>query len=132
MAAAPSDMKGSVAAFAAAAIDVAAASGGAFQGTLSLLLTGDEEGQAVNGTVKVLQWMAENDLVPDHCLVGEPTSTRALGDTIKNGRRGSISFTVTMTGTQGHAAYPHLADNPVPKLARLVDRLSSETLDDGQ
>ncbi|CAN5289798.1 succinyl-diaminopimelate desuccinylase [soil metagenome] len=125
------DMKGSVAAFAAAAIDVATAAGGTFQGTLSLLLTGDEEGPSINGTVRVLQWMKENDLVPDHCLVGEPTSSQALGDTIKNGRRGSMSFTVTMTGTQGHVAYPHLADNPVPKLARLIDRLASDTLDEG-
>ena len=125
------DMKGSVAAFAAAAIDVATATGGALPGTLSLLITGDEEGPAVNGTVRVLEWMKEQGHVPDHCLVGEPTSTDALGDAVKNGRRGSMGFTITMDGVQGHAAYPHKADNPVPKLARLIDRLASEKLDGG-
>jgi succinyl-diaminopimelate desuccinylase len=79
----------------------------------------------------VLRWLAEHDRTPDHCLIGEPTSTDALGDTVKIGRRGSVNFSVTATGTQGHTAYPHLADNPVPKLARLVDRLASATLDSG-
>jgi succinyl-diaminopimelate desuccinylase len=125
------DMKGSVAAFAAAAIAFTRARLGELSGSLSLLITCDEEGPAVNGTVKVLRWLAEHDRVPDHCLVGEPTSTDALGDTVKIGRRGSVNFAVTATGAQGHTAYPHLADNPVPKLARLVDRLSSATLDSG-
>jgi succinyl-diaminopimelate desuccinylase len=92
---------------------------------VSLLVTCDEEGPGVNGTAKVLGWLANNDLVPDHCLVGEPTSTDALGDAMKIGRRGSVHFEVTATGTQGHTAYPQLADNPVPKLARLIDRVAS-------
>jgi succinyl-diaminopimelate desuccinylase len=125
------DMKGSLAAFAAAAIAFVQDRGDALSGSVSLLITCDEEGPAVNGTVKVLGWLAEHDQVPDHCLVGEPTSTDRLGDTVKIGRRGSINFAVTATGTQGHAAYPHLADNPVPKLARLIDRLASTRLDDG-
>lgn len=125
------DMKGSVAAFAAAAIAFTGARRGELAGSLSLLITCDEEGPAVNGTVKVLRWLAEHDRTPDHCLIGEPTSTDALGDTVKIGRRGSVNFLVTTTGTQGHTAYPHLADNPVPKLARLVDRLASATLDSG-
>jgi succinyl-diaminopimelate desuccinylase len=125
-----SDMKGSIAAFAAAAVDHLK-SVGSGKGSLSFLLTGDEEGPAVNGTVKVLQWMKENGHIPDHCIVGEPTSTEVLGDTIKIGRRGSISFTVTVEGKQGHSAYPENADNPIPKLARFVDRISGVTLDEG-
>jgi succinyl-diaminopimelate desuccinylase len=125
------DMKGSLAAFAAAAIAFVQDRGEALSGSVSLLITCDEEGPAVNGTIKVLGWLAEHDQLPDHCLVGEPTSTDRLGDTVKIGRRGSINFAVTASGTQGHAAYPHLADNPVPKLARLIDRLASTRLDDG-
>jgi succinyl-diaminopimelate desuccinylase len=124
------DMKGSVAAFAAAALDSVKESGKP-SGTLSFLITGDEEGPAINGTVKVLDWMKANGHVPDHCLVGEPTCAEALGDTIKIGRRGSLSFTVTVTGKQGHAAYPHKADNPVPKLAALVLRLHGAAIDQG-
>jgi succinyl-diaminopimelate desuccinylase len=125
------DMKGPVAAFVAAAIDAGEAYGSAWPGTLSLLLTADEEGPAVNGTVKVLQWMRSTNRVPDHCLVGEPTSAERLGDTIKIGRRGSLSFTVTVEGVQGHAAYPEKADNPIPKLVRLLDRLAAARLDEG-
>lgn len=124
------DMKGSVAAFAAAALDFVRAHG-KFKGSLSFLITGDEEGPAVNGTVKVLQWMKDNGHVPDHCIVGEPSCSEKLGDTIKIGRRGSLSFIVTVEGRQGHAAYPHKADNPVPKLARFIDRISSAKLDGG-
>ncbi len=124
------DMKGGVAAFAAAAIDFVKANGKP-KGSLSFLITGDEEGLAINGTVKVLQWMKENGHVPDHCLVGEPTSTGKLGDALKIGRRGSVSFTVTVEGRQGHTAYPHIADNPIPKLARFIDRISNATLDEG-
>ena len=124
------DMKGSIAAFAAAAIDYVRTAR-KFKGSISLLITGDEEGPAINGTVKVLQWMRDNGHVPDVCLVGEPSSVETLGDTIKIGRRGSISFTVTVEGRQGHVAYPHKADNPVPKLCRLVDRVSEAKLDDG-
>ena len=125
------DMKGSLAAFAAAAIGFVEARGPEFSGSVSMLVTCDEEGPGVNGTVKVLEWLANNDLVPDHCLVGEPTSTEALGDVMKIGRRGSVHFEVTATGTQGHTAYPQFADNPVPKLARLIDRVASARLDEG-
>jgi succinyl-diaminopimelate desuccinylase len=124
------DMKGSVAAFAAAAINAALA-GDQPAGTLSLLLTGDEEGPAINGTVKVLEWMKAHGAIPDHCLVGEPTSEKVLGDTIKNGRRGSLSVAITIEGVQGHVAYPQKADNPIPKLVRLLDRLASARLDNG-
>ena len=124
------DMKGSVAAFTAAAIDFVRTAG-KFKGSISFLITGDEEGPAINGTVKVLQWMRDNGHVPDHCLVGEPSCVDRLGDTIKIGRRGSLSFTVVVEGRQGHSAYPHKADNPVPKLARFVDRISHAKLDEG-
>lgn len=124
------DMKGSVAAFVVAATDYVREFGKP-KGTLSFLITGDEEGPAINGTAKVLGWMKDHGLVPDHCLVGEPTCTDALGDAIKIGRRGSLSFQVTVDGRQGHAAYPHKADNPIPKLARLVERLSASQIDHG-
>jgi len=124
------DMKGSVAAFAAAAIDFVK-SAGKFKGSISLLITGDEEGPAINGTVKVLQWMKANGHLPDHCLVGEPSSADQLGDTLKIGRRGSFGAVVTVDGKQGHVAYPHKADNPIPKLARFVERISAATLDGG-
>jgi succinyl-diaminopimelate desuccinylase len=124
------DMKGSIAAFAAAALDFTRENP-QFKGSISFLITNDEEGPAINGTVKVLQWMKENGHVPDHCLVGEPSCTDALGDAMKIGRRGSLSFIVTVEGKQGHAAYPHKADNPIPKLARLVERLNSWTIDKG-
>jgi succinyl-diaminopimelate desuccinylase len=123
------DMKGSVAAFAAAAFDFLKS--GKFKGSISFLITGDEEGPAINGTVKVLEWMKANGHTPDHCMVGEPSSLDRLGDTLKIGRRGSISFTVTVDGRQGHAAYPHKADNPIPKIARLIDRISSAEIDKG-
>ena len=121
------DMKGSVAAFTAALLDI----GKELTGSVSLLITGDEEGPAINGTVKMLQWMQENDEIPDECLVGEPSCSEKLGDTIKIGRRGSITFTVTVKGIQGHVAYPHLSLNPVHILARLIDRLASTPLDAG-
>jgi succinyl-diaminopimelate desuccinylase len=126
-----SDMKGPLAAMTAAAIAFARDQKSEFPGSVSLLVTCDEEGPSVDGTAKVMGWLAENDLVPDHCIVGEPTSNEALGDAIKIGRRGSVHFTVTATGTQGHTAYPQFADNPVPKLARLIDRVATEPLDAG-
>ncbi len=125
------DMKGSVAAFAAAAVDVANDYDGRLPGSISLLITGDEEGPAINGTVKILSWLEENNQVPDECLVGEPTCSDEFGDTIKIGRRGSITFEVVVKGVQGHAAYPHLSLNPIPILARLIDRLSQQQLDQG-
>jgi succinyl-diaminopimelate desuccinylase len=123
------DMKGSVAAFVAAAI--ASVKEGGLPGSLSLMITGDEEGAAINGTAKILAWMKETGNVPDHCIVGEPTSEKKLGDTVKIGRRGSLSFDVAITGTQGHVAYPKKADNPIPKLARLIDRLARLKFDKG-
>jgi succinyl-diaminopimelate desuccinylase len=124
------DMKGSVAAFAAAAIDYLTANGKP-AGSLSFLITGDEEGPAINGTIKVLEWMKANSHIPDHCLVGEPSCVEQLGDTMKIGRRGSLSFDVTVEGTQGHVAYPNKTDNPIPKLARFVDWISHARLDEG-
>ena len=124
------DMKGSVAAFAAAAIDYVKANGKP-AGSISFLITGDEEGPAINGTIKVLRWMKANGHIPDHCLVGEPTCVDTLGDTMKIGRRGSLSFDVTVEGTQGHVAYPDKTDNPIPKLARLIDWISHAKIDDG-
>jgi succinyl-diaminopimelate desuccinylase len=124
------DMKGSVAAFAAAACDFVRENP-QFKGSISFLITNDEEGPAINGTVKVLQWMKDHGHIPDHCLVGEPSCVDALGDTIKIGRRGSLSFIVTVEGKQGHVAYPQKADNPIPKLTRLAERLSAKPLDNG-
>lgn len=124
------DMKGSVAAFAAAAIDYLKHSGKP-AGSISFLITGDEEGPAINGTIKVLEWMKANGHLPNHCLVGEPTCVAKLGDTIKIGRRGSLSFIVSVAGIQGHVAYPQNTDNPIPKLSRLLDRISFAKIDDG-
>lgn len=124
------DMKGSVAAFTVAAMDYIRENP-KMKGSISFLITGDEEGPAINGTVKVLDWMKAKGHVPDHCLVGEPSSAEKLGDTIKIGRRGSISFVVTVDGRQGHAAYPDKADNPVPKLACFIDHIATAKLDDG-
>jgi succinyl-diaminopimelate desuccinylase len=108
------DMKGGVACFTAAAIDFVAVQGDNFKGSISFLITGDEEGPAINGTRKMLEWMAQNNEVPDHCLLGEPTNPEQLGDMIKIGRRGSLNGTLKVFGTQGHAAYPHLAKNSFP------------------
>jgi succinyl-diaminopimelate desuccinylase len=122
------DMKGGVAAFTAAAIAKAKAG---FTGTLSFAITGDEEGPAINGTAKLLAWAQQNGQRFDAALVGEPTSQAKLGDTIKNGRRGSLSGTVTVSGRQGHVAYPQLADNPMPTLAKVLAKLTTLTLDEG-
>jgi succinyl-diaminopimelate desuccinylase len=124
------DMKGSIAAFMAAALEYVRQNP-KFAGSISFLITGDEEGPAINGTVKVLEWMKKFHHVPDHCVVGEPTCADVLGDTIKIGRRGSLSFTVVVEGKQGHVAYPHKVSNPVAKLARFVDRISSTAVDLG-
>ena len=121
------DMKGAVACFVAAVTRV----GDIGNGSISLLLTGDEEGPSINGTVKVLEWMAEHGQVPDVALVGEPTNPAALGDAIKVGRRGSMTGRLVVRGTQGHVAYPHLADNPVPRLVALLAALDAAPLDDG-
>jgi succinyl-diaminopimelate desuccinylase len=125
------DMKGAIACFLAAALDHLRDQGGLARGSLSFLITGDEEGVSVNGTAKVLEWMARHGQVLDACLVGEPTSSQRLGDEIKIGRRGSVNGMIVVEGRQGHAAYPHLADNPIPKLARIIDRVSYTPLDQG-
>jgi succinyl-diaminopimelate desuccinylase len=125
-----SDMKGAIAAFIAAA-SRKLAEGGGLPGSISLLITGDEEGPAVNGTVKMLDWLAERGEALDHCLVGEPTSARQLGDTVKIGRRGAMNGRITIHGTQGHAAYPDLADNPLHHLVRMLSPLVNEPLDSG-
>ena len=121
------DMKSAIAAFVAAA----ARRGANRKGSISLLITGDEEGPAVNGTKKVLDWMAETGEVIDACLVGEPTNPESLGDMIKIGRRGSLTGRLDVSGVQGHTAYPHLADNPLPRLVRMLDAISSAPLDGG-
>ena len=126
-----SDMKGAIACFAAAALDYAKARGRDIDGTISLLITGDEEGVATNGTRKVLQWMKEHAERPDHCLVGEPTNAKRLGEAIKIGRRGSLNAKLKVTGVQGHVAYPHLASNPVKGLVRVLARLYDAPLDYG-
>ena len=119
------DMKGGIAAFLAAI----PAEGGA--GSLSLLITGDEEARSVDGVAAVLPWLEGNGHVPDMCIVGEPTSREALGDTIKIGRRGSMNAFMTVHGTQGHSAYPQKADNPVHRLLRVLHALTAEPLDAG-
>jgi succinyl-diaminopimelate desuccinylase len=126
-----SDMKGAIACFAAAAVDYAKARGREIDGSISLLITGDEEGPAINGTRKVLAWMKENGERPDHCLVGEPTCAKRLGEAIKIGRRGSLNGRLTVRGVQGHVAYPHLASNPVKGLVRILARLYDSPLDYG-
>jgi succinyl-diaminopimelate desuccinylase len=125
------DMKGGIACFVAAALDHVQANGGLPRGSLSFLITGDEEGPGTNGTPRVLEWMRERGEAPDACLVGEPTSSKAVGDEVKIGRRGSVTVELTVLGKQGHAAYGHLAENPIPKLARMIDRLSATPLDAG-
>lgn len=125
------DMKAAVAAFATAAKRFIEESEGKFSGSISLLITGDEEGPAINGTRKVLDWMTENNEKIDHCIVGEPTNPQELGDMVKIGRRGSFTGYLDVIGTEGHVAYPHLADNPVPHLAAMVAALDELVLDDG-
>ena len=124
------DMKGAVACFAAAALDYLSATGEP-KGTISFLITGDEEGVSINGTRKLLAWAKERGETFDHALVGEPTNPNALGDMIKIGRRGSLSGTITITGKQGHSAYPHLAKNPMRGLAKVMHALLDEPLDTG-
>ena len=123
------DMKSAVAAFAAAVARVTA--NGPLNGSVSLLITGDEEGPAINGTAKMLDWLKQRDERIDHCVVGEPTSVGRAGDTLKIGRRGSINFKVAVKGVQGHVGYPQKANNPIPALAELVSQLASYKLDKG-
>ena len=124
------DMKSGVAAFVAAAVDFVTDTPPE-NGALILTITGDEEGDATDGTAALLDWMRDNGEAMDACLVGEPTCPDTLGEMIKIGRRGSLTAWFTLTGEQGHAAYPHRARNPLPAMARLMDRLASHSLDTG-
>ena len=123
------DMKSGVAAFAAAAVDFTTHLPA--DAALVLAITGDEEGDALDGTTALLDWMSENGETMTHCLVGEPTCPNEMGEMMKIGRRGSLTAFFTVTGTQGHSAYPHRANNPLPAMARLMDVLASHTLDEG-
>jgi succinyl-diaminopimelate desuccinylase len=125
-----SDMKGAIAAFAAAAAAYIGAHK-TLKGSIGLLITGDEEGAAVNGTAKLLAWAAARGERFDHCLVGEPTSAKTLGDTLKIGRRGSLTAWLVVPGKQGHVAYPRRAENPIPALLRMLDALIATPLDAG-
>ena len=120
------DMKGSIAAFVAALHDVPADTG-----TISLVITGDEEGPAIYGTRALIEHMQARGSIPDLCLVGEPTSVNRLGDMMKVGRRGSVNMWISVAGTQGHVAYPHLADNPIPRLVAILNEIEAITLDEG-
>nr|WP_151180134.1 succinyl-diaminopimelate desuccinylase [Hypericibacter terrae] len=125
------DMKGAIGAFAAAASRFLAKRKSRLDGSISLLITGDEEGPSVNGTKPVLGWLKERGETLDACIVGEPTNPERLGQMIKIGRRGSMSGWLTVKGVQGHSAYPHLADNPVHRLVGILNRLIAEPLDKG-
>ncbi|MDE5464766.1 succinyl-diaminopimelate desuccinylase [Bradyrhizobium sp. CSS354] len=129
------DMKGGIACSVAAVLEHLAANDGKpradGQGSISFLITGDEEDVSINGTIKLLQWAAERGEKFDHCVLGEPSNVEALGDTIKVGRRGSQSGTLYVDGVQGHVAYPHRAANPVPDISRLIVAISDEPLDHG-
>ena len=126
-----SDMKSAIAAFVAAAERFIKEKFDKERLSISLLITGDEEGPAINGTVKVLEWMEKNNEKIDSCIVGEPTNPDFLGGMAKIGRRGSLTGWLTVFGTQGHTAYPHLADNPLSRLVKMLAPLSEETLDEG-
>jgi len=123
------DMKGAIAAFVAGV--ARHLESGPPKGSISFLITGDEEGPAVDGTVKVLEWMKSHDQIPDFCLVGEPTCPVKLGDMVKIGRRGSVNFKIEVHGTQGHVAYPHRADNPVHRLVSALQALTAAPIDAG-
>ncbi len=123
------DMKTAIAAFVAATARHLAK--GDLKGSIGLIITGDEEGDAINGTRRILDWMKEKGERADHCIVGEPTSVAATGDAIKIGRRGSMTVRVTVKGAQGHVAYPQRANNPIPALAALITKLANHSLDQG-
>lgn len=120
------DMKGSIAAFVAAVADIPADAG-----TISLIITGDEEGPAIFGTRALMDHMDARGIRPDMIVVGEPTSVNRLGDMVKIGRRGSVNIWIDVPGVQGHVAYPHLADNPIPKLVAILAEIDAIHLDDG-
>jgi len=125
------DMKGAIACELAAVLDHLAANDGKPKGSISFLITGDEEGVAVNGTVKLLQWATARGEKFDHCILGEPTNPKQLGDMVKIGRRGSLNGTLIVTGTEGHVAYPALADNPVRRIVAIMAAVMAEPLDAG-
>src|SRR6201995_965757 len=125
------DMKGGIACSVAAVLQYLAANGGKPKGSISFLITGDEEDVAVNGTIKLLKWAAARGEKFDHCVLGEPSNQQELGDCIKVGRRGSQSGTLYVEGIQGHVAYPQRASNPVPDISRLIVAISDEPLDHG-
>lgn len=125
------DMKGAVACFTAAVSRFLSRRGRDFGGSISLLITGDEEGPSINGTVKVLHWLEARGEKLDACIVGEPTNPAQLGEMVKIGRRGSLSATLTVRGVAGHTAYPHLADNPLPRLVRMLSAIAETPLDEG-
>lgn len=125
------DMKSGVAAFAAAALDFLAERGAAFDGRISLILTGDEEGPAINGTKKVMEHLKAADDLPEVCILGEPTCREVFGEMIKVGRRGSLTAHIAVNGVQGHVAYPENADNPVHRLVRILEELLAKKLDAG-
>ena len=125
------DMKGSIGSFISAISIFLDKNGKQFNGSISLIITGDEEGKAVNGTQKLLEWMEKNNHTFDDCIVGEPTNPNKLGEMIKIGRRGSTNITLTLKGNEGHVAYPQLADNPIPKLILILNELIKEPLDEG-
>jgi len=126
------DMKCAIAAFTVAAARIVRAKGAeGLGGSISFLITGDEEGPAINGTIKVLNWMRQNGEVIDACLVGEPTNPVRLGEMVKIGRRGSLNATITVKGTQGHVAYPDIADNPVPRLLAFLKAVDDHVFDTG-
>ncbi|MES2751527.1 MAG: succinyl-diaminopimelate desuccinylase [Pseudomonadota bacterium] len=125
------DMKGGIACSVAAALDYLAANDGKPKGSISFLITGDEEDVAVNGTVKLLKWAAQRGEKFDHCVLGEPSNVNEMGDCIKVGRRGSLTGMLFVTGIQGHVAYPHRAANPIPDIATLIAALSGDPLDRG-
>jgi succinyl-diaminopimelate desuccinylase len=124
------DMKGSLAAM-ITAVENFVAENPNHNGKIAFLITSDEEGIAINGTVKVIEWLVAQNAIPEWCLVGEPSSTAQTGDTVKNGRRGSLGCELTIKGIQGHVAYPHLADNPIHKVAPALAELSTENWDKG-
>ena len=125
------DMKGSISSFVSAVSKFLYENSNPFEGSIAFIITGDEEGVAINGTSKLLKWMEKKGYSFDDCIVGEPTNPNSLGEMIKIGRRGSTNITITCNGLEGHVAYPHLADNPIPKLVKIINELISLPLDEG-
>ena len=125
------DMKSNIACFISATEKFISKNGNNFDGKLSFIITGDEENDAINGTPKIMEWTKQNNIYFDHCIVGEPTSNKIIGDKIKIGRRGSINFYLTVKGIQGHTANGHRAENPIHYLIKLINNLLSKPLDHG-